>query len=261
MIWLKRLAIALAAVLAAAFTLDRIFPPPLEKADQISIMVTDRDGRPLRAIPTHDNYWRFRASLDEIDPVFVEALLEVEDQRFWTHGGVDWTGMVRAVWSSAKAGRIVSGGSTITMQTARLLEPRPRTIGSKLIEMFRAHQIEARLSKQEILELYLTLTPYGGNIEGLRAASWRYFGREPDRLSDDQIALLIALPQSPEVRRPDLRPKGADAGRRSIVTKLERLGYLNEARAEEARTSNMPTGAYAFPARAWHATGRAALKA
>ena len=261
MIWLKRLAIAFAALLAAAFALDRIFPPPLERGDVVSVMVTDRDGRPLRAIPTPEHHWRFRADLDEIDPVFVEALLEVEDQRFWSHGGVDWTGMVRAVWSSALAGRVVSGGSTITMQTARLLEPRPRTIPSKLIEMFRAHQIEARLSKREILELYLTLTPYGGNIEGLRAASWHYFGREPDRLSDDQIALLIALPQSPEVRRPDLRPEGAVAGRKAIVSKLERLGYLDAARAEEARTSHLPTGEYAFPARAWHATGRAAKDA
>lgn len=258
MIWLKRSAIALLAGLAVLFALDRLFPPPLERGEGVSILVSDRDGRPLRAIPTGDHYWRFRADLDDIDPVFVEALLEVEDQRFWSHGGVDWLGMVRAAWSSAKAGRIVSGGSTITMQTARLLEPRPRTIPSKIIEMFRAHQIEARLSKREILELYLTLTPYGGNIEGIRAASWRYFGREPDRLSDDQIALLIALPQSPEVRRPDLRPKGADAGRKAIVSKLEQLGYLDAARAEEARTSLMPTGAYAFPARAWHATDRAA---
>ncbi len=261
MIWLKRSAIAIAALLAAVLLLDRVFPPPLERGETVSILVSDRNGKPLRAIPTPDNYWRFRADLDEIDPVFIEALLEVEDQRFWHHGGVDWTGMVRAVWSSAKAGRIVSGGSTITMQTARLLEPRPRTVPSKLIEMFRAHQIEARLSKREILELYLTLAPYGGNVEGIRAASWRYFGREPNRLSDDQIALLIALPQSPEVRRPDLRPKGADAGRKAIVAKLERLGYLDHARAEEARTSQMPTGDYAFPARAWHATARAARDA
>lgn len=261
MIWLKRSAIAFAALLAAVLTLDAVFPPPLQRGETVSILVSDRNGKPLRAIPTPDNYWRFKANLDEIDPVFVEALLEVEDQRFWGHGGVDWTGMVRAVWSSAKAGRIVSGGSTITMQTARLLEPRPRTIPSKLIEMFRAHQIEARLSKREILELYLTLAPYGGNLEGIRAASWRYFGREPNRLSDDQIALLIALPQSPEVRRPDLRPKGADAGRKAIVAKLERLGYLDSTRAEEARTSNMPTGDYAFPARAWHATARVAREA
>jgi penicillin-binding protein 1C len=258
MIWLKRSAIALAVGLAALFALDRIFPPPLERGSEVSILVSDRDGRPLRAIPTPDHYWRFKADLDGIDPVFVEALLEVEDQRFWQHGGVDWTGMVRAVWSSAKAGRIVSGGSTITMQTARLLEPRPRTVPSKIMEMFRAHQIEARLSKREILELYLTLAPYGGNIEGIRAASWRYFGRAPDQLSDDQIALLIALPQSPEVRRPDLRPEGAEKGRKVIVSKLERLGYLNASRAEEARTSQMPTGAYAFPSDAWHATGRAA---
>lgn len=256
--WVKWLAIAFAALLAATFALDRIFPPPLERGAVVSSLVSDRDGRPLRAISTPDHYWRFKAELDEIDPVFIEALLEVEDQRFWGHHGVDWVGMVRAVWSSAKAGRIVSGGSTITMQTARLLEPRPRTIPSKLIEMFRAHQIEARLSKEEILELYLTLTPYGGNIEGLRAASWHYFGRGPDRLSDDQIALLIALPQSPEVRRPDLRPKGADAGRKAIVSKLERLGYLDAARAEEARTSHMPTGEHAFPSRAWHATAQAA---
>lgn len=258
MIWLKRSAIAILAALTVLFALDRIFPPPLERGETVSQLVSDRRGRPLRAIPTPDSYWRFQANLEDIDPVFVEALLEVEDQRFWRHGGVDWAGMIRAAWTSALAGRVVSGGSTITMQTARLLEPRPRTISSKLIEMFRAHQIEARLSKEEILELYLTLAPYGGNIEGIRAASWRYFGRSPDRLSDDQIALLIALPQSPEVRRPDLRPQGADAGRRAIVAKLERLGYLDAGRAEEARTSQMPTGAYAFPFDAWHATARAA---
>ncbi|MEQ3744765.1 MAG: penicillin-binding protein 1C [Henriciella sp.] len=261
MIWLKRAAITLSVALLALFLLDRIFPPPIERGEAVSIMVSDRDGRPLRAIPLSNGTWRFGADLDGIDPIFVEALLEVEDKRYWSHGGVDWVGMVRAVWSSAKAGRIVSGGSTITMQTARLLEPRPRTIPSKVIEMFRAHQLEARLSKQEILELYLTLAPYGGNLEGIRAASWRYFGREPDRLSDDQIALLIALPQSPEVRRPDLRPKGAKAGRDRIVAKLEKLGYLPEARANEARVALLPVGRHAFPARAWHGTSRAAQKA
>ncbi|MEM6653892.1 MAG: penicillin-binding protein 1C, partial [Pseudomonadota bacterium] len=149
--------------------------------------------------------------------------------------------------------------STITMQTARLLEPRPnRTVGAKLVEIWRAHQLEWRLSKQEILELYLTLTPYGGNIEGVRAASWRYFGRTPDRLSDDQIALLIALPQSPEVRRPDLRPEGARRGREAIVTKLQRLGYLSAGRAAEARAAALPVERYSFPQHAWHATERAA---
>lgn len=259
MIWIKRLAIFIAVSLAAIVILDRIFPPPIERGRSVSIMISDRDDRPLRAIPRDNGTWRFAAELDEIDPVFIEALLEVEDKRFWSHGGVDWVGMMRAVSSSARAGRVVSGGSTITMQTARLLEPRPnRTIGAKVAEMWRAHQLEWRLSKREILELYLTLTPYGGNLEGIRAASWRYFGREPNRLSDDQIALLIALPQSPEVRRPDLRPDGARAGRDSIVAKLERLGYLNEARADEARAAFIPGRRYTFPARAWHATGNAA---
>ena len=259
MIWLKRLAALLAVSLVVIFVLDKLFPPPIERGLDVSVMISDRDDRPLRAIPRDNGSWRFAADLDEIDPVFIEALLEVEDKRFWSHGGVDWVGMVRAVSSSAKAGRVVSGGSTITMQTARLLEPRPkRTVGAKLAEMWRAHQLEWRLSKREILELYLTLAPYGGNLEGIRAASWRYFGREPNRLSDDQIALLIALPQSPEVRRPDLRPDGAIAGRDAIVAKLERLGYLTEARADEARAAHVPGRRYAFPARAWHATGNAA---
>ncbi|MEM9571260.1 MAG: penicillin-binding protein 1C [Pseudomonadota bacterium] len=259
MIWLKRLAVLVAASLVAIFILDKLFPPPIERGRVVSVMVTDRDDRPLRAFPLSNGTWRFAANLDEIDPVFVEALLEVEDKRFWSHGGTDWVGMGRAVLSSAQAGRVVSGGSTISMQTARLLEPRPnRTVGAKLAEIWRAHQLEWRMSKREILELYLTLTPYGGNLEGIRAASWRYFGRAPDRLSDDQIALLIALPQSPEVRRPDLRPEGAREGRDEIVAKLERLGYFPEHRANEAREAHIPGRRYTFPARAWHATANAA---
>lgn len=236
-----------------------MFPPPIERGRSVSILVSDRDGRPLRAFPLENGTWRFATKLDDLDPVFLQALLEVEDKRYWSHAGVDWTGMSRAVLTSLLAGEIVSGGSTISMQTARLLEPRPhRTISAKLIEMFRAYQLEARLSKVEILELYLTLTPYGGNIEGVRAASWRYFGRSPDRLTDDQIALLIALPQSPEVRRPDLNPKGAQAGRAIISRKLHRLGFFSKKRAEEAIHDPFPTGRYAFPARAWQATARAA---
>ncbi|MEM1086327.1 MAG: penicillin-binding protein 1C [Pseudomonadota bacterium] len=257
-IWLKRIGLGALVALLSLFVLDKLFPPPIERGYQVSIMVSDRDGRPLRAIPLDDGRWRFATRLDEVDPVFIDALLAVEDKRFYAHGGVDWIGMARAVWTSAKAGRVVSGGSTITMQTARLLEPRPkRTIGAKLIEMWRAHQLEWRLSKREILELYLTLAPYGGNIEGVRAASWRYFGREPDGLSDDQIALLIALPQSPEVRRPDLRPEGARSGRAEIVAKLKRHGFLSELRADEAKAAALPKRRYAFPNRAWHGTQRA----
>ena len=249
--------LALLGLAVAVLVLDRLFPPPLERGEHLAQWVTDHEGRPLRAFPTEDGRWRLPAEVDEIDPVFVEALLAVEDKRFRQHWGVDWIAMVRAVASSARAGHVVSGGSTITMQTARLLEPRPRTIGSKLIEMVRAHQIEARLSKDEILELYLTLAPYGGNLEGVRAASWSYFGHGPDRLSDDEIALLIALPQSPEQRRPDRREAGALAGRAEIAGKLERLGFLSSQRAEEARTADLPLSRHAFPNMAWHASAEA----
>lgn len=254
---LARFLAALAIGALAILALDRAFPPPLERAETLSQWVTDRDGRPLRAFPTPEGRWRFPADLDALDPLFIEALLAVEDKRFHSHGGVDWLAMFRAAFTSARAGRIVSGGSTITMQTARLLEPRERTIGAKLIEMVRAHQIEARLSKREILELYLTLAPYGGNLEGVRAASWSWFGHEPDRLSDDEIALLIALPQSPEMRRPDRRAAGAAEGRAAIAAKLEAVGFLTAQRAGEVRTAALPVTRHAFPNRAWHGAARA----
>ena len=256
MIWLKRIGVTAAIFVAGLLALDQIFPPPLERGAALSAMVTDRNGKPLRAFPTKEGRWRFQANLDEIDPVFIEALLQVEDQRFYQHGGIDFIGVLRAARSNLASGRVVSGASTITMQTARLLEPRPRTLRSKFIEMLRAWQIERRLSKREILEMYLTLTPYGGNLEGIRAASWRYFGREPAQLSDDQIALLIALPQSPEMRRPDHRPEGAKAGRASIAQKLYRHGWLDERRLKETLSSPLPSR-HGFPDRAWQVSAKA----
>jgi penicillin-binding protein 1C len=163
--------------------------------------------------------------------------------------------------SMVSAGRIVSGGSTITMQTARLLEPRPRNIGSKAIEAFRAWQLERRLSKDEILELYLTLAPYGGNLEGVRAASWAYFGREPDNLSPDQIAMLIALPQSPEARRPDLRPEGGHRGARA---RADAAGGRRHVRRWISRAESAEYPApkrQDFPQLAWHASEEALSRA
>lgn len=255
--WAKPVAVGMVVFVVSLvglfLTLDRIFPPPKMDRSDMSFMVLDRAGRPVTAFGTPEGRWRLPVDLDRVDPVFIEALLAVEDKRFYDHPGVDAPAMVRAVWTSMAAGRIVSGGSTITMQTARLLEPRPnRTLWAKGVEMFRAVQLEMRYSKREILEIYLTLAPYGGNIEGLRAASWAYFGREPDRLSDAEIALLIALPQSPEVRRPDVRPKGAEAGRKAVLAKLERAGVFDERRAREALESPLP-GRQSFPSTAWHA--------
>ncbi|MCH8491064.1 MAG: transglycosylase domain-containing protein, partial [Oceanicaulis sp.] len=198
--------------------LDLALPPPIEAGRSVSLVVADREGRALRAFPVEEGRWRLAADLDRIDPAFIEALLAVEDRRFREHHGVDMLALMRATGQAVTSGRIRSGGSTITMQTARLLEPRPnRTIGAKLIEMVRAWQLEARLSKDEILELYLTLAPYGGNLQGVRAASWAWFDREPEQLTPDQIALLIALPQAPEARRPDRRPEAARAARARLL--------------------------------------------
>lgn len=250
--WPKRLLAGLAVFVAAVLALDLLFPPPLTRAHINSVLVTDRHGKPLRAFAAPDGRWRFAVTLDDIDPAFVDALIRVEDKRFWSHHGTDWFGMIRAAADSAAAGRIVSGGSTITMQTARMLEPRPRNIGSKFVEIWRANQLERRFSKEEILELYLTLTPYGGNLEGVRAASWSYFGHEADRLSSDEIALLIALPQSPEVRRPDRRPEQAKKARDWVAVKLAGYGVFAEDEAEEVAALPVPPKRLDFPDRAWH---------
>lgn len=253
---LRQFGLAVAIGFGLLVGLNWAFPPPIGKVAARASMVTDRTGKPLRAFSLPDGRWRFQARLDEIDPLFVSALLSVEDKRFYRHSGVDWLAMVRAVGTTVRAGHVVSGGSTISMQTARLLEPRERTIGSKLIEMMRAMQLEARLSKTEILELYLTLAPYGGNLEGVRAASLAWFGHEPLTLNDDEIALLIALPQSPEVRRPDRRPEHARKGRAFIATKLEEAGVIDARRRSEINAASLPAR-QPFPARAWHGAARA----
>ena len=252
--------IALVAAETAVFTLDALLPPDMSRAVRSSPVALDRRGAWLRALPVEDGRWRIRADLKRTDPVFLKRLVAVEDGRFWLHPGVDPLSAVRAAGSAAASGRVTSGASTLTMQTARLLEPRPRNILSKLIEMVRALQIEARLSKREILALYLTLAPYGGNLEGVRAASLSYFGHEPETLTDGEQALLIALPQAPEARRPDRRPEAAREARRAVLDKMIRAGRMTEAEAAEAEGEPLP-GRAPFPALAWHAAGELARAA
>src|SRR6185436_10308290 len=193
--WRRRIALIALYIAVPLLVLDFLFPPPLDRVKHVSAVVMSQRGAVLRVFPVDDGKWRMRAHVDKLDPDFIDALLAYEDKRFLSHGGVDPLALGRAAGSLVTSGHIVSGGSTITMQTARLLEPRPRNLGSKIIESIRAWQLEERYTKDQILELYLTLAPYGGNLEGVRAASWAYFGREPDNLSPDQIAMLIALPQ------------------------------------------------------------------
>lgn len=238
--------------LVGLLALDRLLPPPLPDAGSVSAVVRDRNGAVLRAFPVAEGRWRLAADIDSLDPDFVAALLAYEDERFFEHWGVDLPALMRASRDSLAAGRIVSGGSTITMQLARLIEPRDRTFGAKLIQMARALQLELRLTKREILELYLTLAPYGGNLEGVRAASWAYFGREPDDLTIDQIAMLIALPQSPEARRPDRRPGQAVLARSRVLERLATVGLARDTSAADALGDPAPRRR-AFPSDAWHA--------
>ncbi|WP_425409289.1 penicillin-binding protein 1C [Hyphococcus sp.] len=235
---------------------DVLLPPPIDKAQRVSPLVVDRHGEWLHAFTTEDGRWRFAADLEQIDPLFIERLIAVEDKRFYAHWGVDPLAVARAGGSAIKSGQIVSGASTITMQASRLLEPRPRTFTSKMIEMLRAFQLERRLSKREILELYLTLAPYGGNLEGVRAASRFYFDKEPTRLTDAEQALLIALPQAPETRRPDRRSMTASAAREKILEKLVSLGAMSPQLAQEAAQSRLPSERHAPPRLAYHTAHR-----
>lgn len=250
---LRWVAIGLVGVFLTLCVLDSVFPPPIDRGRIVSTIVTDREGRPLRAFPVEDGRWRIAADLETIDPAFVDALIAVEDKRFFRHLGVDPLAIARALRSALLTGEITSGASTLTMQTARLLEPRPRTLSSKLIEALRAVQLEIRLSKEEILELYLTLAPYGGNLEGVHAASYAWFGRQPSNLTPDQIALLLALPQSPEARRPDRHPERAARTRNALLDRFVRLNLLDAYRALDAQQEDVPQQRAVFPSRAWHA--------
>ena len=242
----------LLVLMVTLFTLDVTFPPPLQRVRDVSPVVLDRHGQWLMAFTTTNGTWRLEARLDEIDPEFQRRLVAIEDERFLFHPGVDPIALARASVAYARAGRVTQGGSTITMQLARLLEPRPRTIRSKLIEIVRSLQIERRWSKREILAAYLTMAPYGGNLEGVRAASRAYFQRDPQWLDDAEMALLIALPQAPEARRPDRRPQVARAARDQVLDMFVRIGAISRTRAAEGRQAAIPARA-PFPYSAPHA--------
>ena len=257
---LRKLAIGSAAAIGllalgtvALWQLDRAFPPPISKNLTVSAEVLDRDGELLRAFATPDGYWRLGTHLDQVDKQFIDMLVAYEDKRFWDHEGIDVLALGRAAIQFATSGRIVSGGSTLSMQLARLIEPRDsRSIGAKIKQMLRALQIERRLSKREILERYLTLAPYGGNLEGVRAASLAYFGKEPKRLTVSESALLVALPQLPEKRRPDRNLKGAQAARDRVLARMVTAGELGEREAARAALDAVPAMRRALPALAPH---------
>ncbi|HEY0919201.1 transglycosylase domain-containing protein, partial [Devosia sp.] len=203
-------------------------PAPALAALEVSTAVVDRDGNLLRPFTTAGGRWRLPVTLEQVDRRFIDMLVAYEDQDFFAHQGIDWPAMLRAALQFAGAGgRIVSGGSTLTMQVARLLEQQPtRSLAGKLRQMLHADALERQLRKEEILGLYLMLAPYGGNIEGIRAASLAWFGKEPGRLTTAEAALLVALPQAPELRRPDRDPEAALRARNMVLDRLADAGVI-----------------------------------
>ncbi|WP_436098198.1 penicillin-binding protein 1C [Bosea sp. LjRoot237] len=243
-----------AATAASLFWYASTLPPlGLAAARDRSTVVLDREGKLLRPFVTADGRWKLPVGANDVDPRYLSMLKAFEDKRFDDHAGIDPLGALRAAGQMLGNGRIVSGGSTLTMQVARLLEPRQeRSLAAKLRQAVRAVELERRFGKTEILDLYLTLAPFGGNLEGLRAASFAYFGKEPKRLSTAEAALLVALPQSPETRRPDRFPEAARQARERVLARVEAAGLATPDEVAAAREEPIPTARKPFPNLAPH---------
>ncbi|OUS38135.1 penicillin-binding protein 1C [Rhodobacterales bacterium 56_14_T64] len=224
---------------------------------ETSTEVRDRNGALLRAYPVGTGIWRLAVHPNQVDPEYLAMLVRYEDKRFWTHSGVDPRAMARAVGQAHWNGRAVSGGSTLTMQVARLLEDGSTGRWSgKLRQVRLALALERRLSKQQILTLYLTHAPYGGNLEGIRAATLAWFGKEPRRLTAAQSALLVALPQSPERRRPDRAPDAARSARDRVLSRMSRQQVIDADEMVMAQAEVIPRRMQPFAQLAPHLADR-----
>lgn len=229
--------------------------PPLDP--DTSVEVLDRNGALLRAYTVDDGRWRLAVDARGVDPLYVAMLLAYEDQRFFRHNGVDAVALLRAAAQALWNRRVVSGGSTLTMQLARLLEG--GTTGAwpgKWRQIRLALALERELGKEAILALYLQTAPYGGNLEGVRAAARAWLGKEPARLTPAEAALMVALPQSPTARRPDRAPAAARAARDRVLARAVASGVLDAEAAVAASRVSVPTVRTAFPAHAPHLSDR-----
>jgi penicillin-binding protein 1C len=260
----KRLAAsAVIALLVVAATFAAwvvsLGPLPLEPARRVSTTIVDRNGKLLRAYAMADGRWRLPVDAKAaVDPGYLKLLMAYEDRRFREHSGVDPLALGRAALQFVTRGHIVSGGSTITMQLARLIEPRrERSLYAKLRQIVRALQLERQLNKDEILDLYLALAPFGGNLEGIRAASIAYFGKEPKRLTLAESALLVALPQSPERRRLDRHPEAAHVARDRVLDRMVEDGVVSKEDATQARAVAVPKLRKPMPILAPHSSDAA----
>ena len=245
--------LALALLILLDDWVSRTDLPDLEL--ETAVTVLDRNGDLLRAYTVESGRWRLPISLGEVDRTYLDMLVAFEDKRFYRHNGVDPIALLRGLWQFASNGRIISGGSTLTMQVARLLE-RGDTgrLNAKIRQIRVALALERRLSKDDILALYLQLAPMGGNIEGVRAATLTYFGKEPSRLTPAEAALLIALPQAPSSRRPDRYAEAAQIARDRVLDRAVSAAILPEDEALAGKRAQVPRQRIPFPILAPHFT-------
>ncbi len=238
----------------------RSLPDPLFMAPY-SAVLEDRNGKLLGAHIASDGQWRFPIP-DSLPDRYVQAVVTFEDKRFFSHPGVDLLALVRAAGQNLKAGRIVSGGSTISMQTIRLARSNPkRTLIEKALEAILATRLEWLYSKDEILQLYAGNAPFGGNVVGLETACWRYFGKTPTTISWSEAALLAVLPNSPSLLHPGRNRQKLQQKRDRLLEKLMQLEYMDSLSYSLALEEPLPEQALALPQWAPHLLDRVRLEA
>ncbi len=233
--------LVLVAILALAWCL---YPFPIERLQQwpASPVLLDAKGRCLLSVVGRDEQWRYPVGLSEVSPWLIQATIAAEDRRFYHHPGVDPRALLRALGQNLRAGRIVSGASTLDMQLCRMMDNRSRTLRAKMIETFRALQLNRRMSKDEILETYLNVAPYGGNLRGVEAACQRYFGKRARDLSLAEAALIAGLPQSPSAYHPARHLKAALKRQQVVLWSMLDREMITVRQWEEARFCPMPIG-------------------
>ncbi|WP_281171565.1 penicillin-binding protein 1C [Desulfovibrio inopinatus] len=212
----------------------------------------DKDGNVMRLFLPHDDMWRFPVELQDVSLDYIQTVLASEDRHYYQHPGINPLAIIRAAIANIKAGYVVSGGSTITMQLARLLEPKERTVWSKIIESFRALQLEATYDKQTLLERYVNLAPYGRNIVGVGAAAYFYFRKAPSSLSVAEAALLTVLPRAPTAFDPIRNPDVCKAARDRVLDQLAAHGVITVQQSVAAKSRPLPTSLAPIPFRAPH---------
>ena len=227
------LAISPLCLFVLLWSADRLFPLPLPADDQARVVVAE-DGTPLWRFADAEGVWRYPVTPEQVAPAYLQALLSYEDRWFYQHPGVNPLALGRAAWQNLSGGRVVSGGSTLSMQVARLLDPHSRSLSGKLKQLWRTLQLEWHLSKAEILTLYLNRAPFGGTLQGVAAASWAYLGKPPSQLTHAEAALFAVLPQAPSRLRPDRHPHAAQAARDKVLRRLAQFQVWAPTQLREA---------------------------